>query len=81
MLVALPFNRSIKEVLNSWHPTAHEMRNEVTEQTADESSNGWLKDQESNVEERVQIDIHQCERIARQAVFGQKEKQRERCGV
>jgi hypothetical protein len=35
-----------------------------------------LKDQESKVEERVKIDVHQSSRIARQAVFGQKKKQR-----
>jgi hypothetical protein len=35
-----------------------------------------LKDQESKVEERVKIDRYQYERIARQAVFGEKKKQR-----
>jgi hypothetical protein len=40
-----------------------------------------LKVQESEVEERAKIDGHQCERIARQAGFGQKKKQRVRFGV
>jgi len=35
-----------------------------------------LKVQESEVEERAKIDVYPCERIARQAVFGQKKKQR-----
>jgi len=40
-----------------------------------------LKVQESEEEKRAKIDGHQCERIARQAGFGQKKKHRVRFGV